>query len=241
MNAYKKIKKFDQLENQGDSKMKKILFGAMFWVVAMVVPLSAMAQVDIHVSIPLPPPVVFSAPPVAVVIPETYVYGFPDTREDIYFYNGWWWRSWEGRWYRSRHHDSGWVHYQHVPSFCSSIPSSWRNDYRERHWKGHPWNHQQISHDRLQNNWREWEKNKHWEKKEHWGVKRLKSKEKHRNVQSRHVQPKPYGKPIPPSHSQCRQVQTSRAMNPQTHPQRPQEFRPMGNHDRGGHERQDRR
>jgi len=74
--------------------MKKIVVGSILWMLAAVLPLPAMAGVDIHVSIPLPPPVVFSAPPAAVVIPGTYVYALPDVPEDIFFYGGWWWRPW---------------------------------------------------------------------------------------------------------------------------------------------------
>jgi hypothetical protein len=51
--------------------MKKLLFGTMLWALVIVVPIPTMA-VDIHVSIPLPPPIVFAAPPEMIVIPETY-------------------------------------------------------------------------------------------------------------------------------------------------------------------------
>ncbi|MGA2527359.1 MAG: hypothetical protein ABSF79_12220, partial [Smithellaceae bacterium] len=63
------------------------------------------------VSIALPPPIVFAAPPELVVIPETNVYAVPDVDVDIFFYSGWWWRPWEGRWYRSRNYNSGWGYY----------------------------------------------------------------------------------------------------------------------------------
>ncbi len=167
--------------------MKKFVVGTILWTLAMVVPMSAMAKVDVHVSIPLPPPIVFSAPPSAVVIPETYVYTFPDVREEIFFFNGWWWRSWDGRWYRSRHYDSGWGYYKGVPAFYSKIPSNWRNDYRDHRWKGYHWNYQRIPQNQLQNNWKSWERNKYWEKQHSWGVKEL----RHRQPQhSSPAQPK---------------------------------------------------
>jgi len=193
--------------------MKKFLLGTMLLILAMIVPMSAMAKVDIHVSIPIPPPVVFSAPPPAVVIPETYVYVIPDVQEDIFFYNGWWWRSWEGRWYRSRHYNSGLVHYRSVPAFHSRIPASWRNDYRDHRWKSNQWNYQRVPQKQLQNNWRSWERNKYWEKQNNWGVKR----------------------------SRSGQVQPTHEMKPQSHPQRSQQDRPQGNHERGGYDRQERR
>jgi hypothetical protein len=60
------------------SKMKK--FGVMLAIVMalFIVPCLAQAQIDIGISIPLPPPIVFSAPPEMVVLPETEVYVAPD-------------------------------------------------------------------------------------------------------------------------------------------------------------------
>ena len=69
--------------------MKKLLFGTMFWALVIVVPIPTMA-VDIHVSIPLPPPIVFAAPPEMIVIPETYAYVAPDIDADLFFWSGWW-------------------------------------------------------------------------------------------------------------------------------------------------------
>ena len=134
-------------------------------------PVPTMAGVDVSIS--LPPLIAFSAPPAMVVIPETYVYVVPDVEAEIFFYDGWWWRPWEGRWYRSRHYDSGWGYYQRVPSFYSRVPSGWRNDYRERRWGGRPWNYKPIPHHQVERNWSGWKKNRHWEKQQTWGVQGL--------------------------------------------------------------------
>jgi len=93
--------------------MKKFFFGMIFLALVVLTPISAMADVDVKIgiNIPLPPPIIFPAPPEVVVIPETYVYAVPDVDADIFFYGGWWWRPWEGRWYRSRYYDSGWNYY----------------------------------------------------------------------------------------------------------------------------------
>jgi hypothetical protein len=199
--------------------MKKLLFGTMLLALVIAVPIPTMAAVDIHVSIPLPPPIVFAAPPEVVVIPETYVYVVPDLDVDIFFYNGWWWRPWGGRWYRSRQYSSGWVYYQSVPSFYTRIPSGWRNDYRDHRWGGHPWNYQRIPHQQLQRNWSSWEKSRHWEKQQTWGVQGLKprtqSQQPSRAVkpqQSREVQPQ-HSQPQDreaPQHSQPRQGKPER-------------------------------
>jgi hypothetical protein len=153
--------------------MKKLFFGTVLLALIIVVPFPTMARVAVNVSISLPPPIVFAAPPALIVLPETYVYVVPDVDVDIFFYNGWWWRPWEGRWYRSRHYDSGWARYGSVPSFYRGIPSGWRNDYRERRWGGRQWDYQPIPHEQVQRNWGTWEKSRHWEKQNTWGVQGL--------------------------------------------------------------------
>ena len=154
--------------------MKKLLFGTILLALVLVFPILPVAAVDVGIRISLPPPIVFSAPPQMVVIPETYVYVVPDLDADIFFYRGWWWRLWEGRWYRSRSYNSGWGYYRNVPSFYREIPSGWRNEYRDHRWRGHQWNHQRIPHQQVQRNWRNWGKSRHWEKQNTWGVQGLK-------------------------------------------------------------------
>jgi len=158
--------------------MKRLLIGAMLLGLVIAVPIPTSAQVGISIS--LPPPIVFAAPPEVIVIPETYIYVVPEIEEDIFFYSGWWWRPWQGRWYRSRHYDSGWVYYRSVPSFHRRIPSGWRNDYRERRWRGNQWNHERIPYQQLQQNWKGWEKRRYWEKEKTWGVEGLKARSQSR-------------------------------------------------------------
>ena len=81
--------------------MKKLIFKLLFLTLVVFAPVSAIAEVSVHIDIPLPPPIFFPAPPEVVVIPETDVYAVPDVQEEIFFFGGWWWRPWEGRWYRS--------------------------------------------------------------------------------------------------------------------------------------------
>ena len=164
--------------------MKKLFFGTILLALLLIFPVPTMASVSVRISLP---PIVFSAPPLTVVIPGTNVYAVPDSDVDIFFYGGWWWRPWEGRWYRSRNYDSGWARYRSVPSFYRGIPSGWRNDYRERRWKGHEWNYKQVPHQEVQKNWRTWEKNRHWQKQDYWGVKGLKPQSQSRRV----VKPQP--------------------------------------------------
>lgn len=200
--------------------MKKIFLGTIFLAWILVLPVPTMARVDVGINISLPPLIVFGASPEVVVIPETYVYVVPDSDVDIFFYNGWWWRPWEERWYRSRHYDSGWVYYQKVPSFYARIPSRWRDDYRDHRWGGHPWNYQRIPHQQLQQNWSSWEKNRHWEKQQTWGVQGLKPQTRSQQP-PRAVQPQPQAKP------QYREAVQPQQSRPQSREAQPQQSRPQ--------------
>jgi hypothetical protein len=212
--------------------MKRLLFGTILLALVLVFPIPTMARV----SISLPPPIVFAAPPVVVVIPETYVYVIPDYDADIFFYNGWWWRLWEERWYRSRSYNSGWGYYRNVPSFYRGIPSGWRNDYREHRWRGYPWNYQRIPYQQVQGNWRNWQKSRHWEKQNTWGVQGLKPQTRSQKP-SQAVQPKSQAKPqfrkaAKPQQSREVQPQHSRPQSQTVKPQfreadKPQQSRPQ--------------
>jgi len=160
--------------------MKKLIFGTLLLALVIVLSIPTMAGAmgggGVNVSIGLPPPIEFAGPPEMIVLPETYVYVVPDLDVDIFFYSGWWWRPWQGRWYRSQYYNSGWGYYQSVPPFYAGIPSGWRNDYRNHRWRGHQWNYQRIPHQQVQQNWRSWEQSKHWENQQTWGVQGLRDR-----------------------------------------------------------------
>ena len=137
--------------------MKKLIFKILFLTLVVFVPVSAMAGVIVRVNIPLPPPIIFPAPPQVAVIPGTNVYAVPDVKDDIFFYGGWWWRPWEGRWYRSHYYDRGWVYYRHLPPFNRYVLPGWRDHYRDYRWD-------RIHHQEAVRNWRAWERDRHWER-----------------------------------------------------------------------------
>ena len=222
--------------------MRKLLFRTMLLALLFLFPVPTTAGVDVSIS--LPPLVVFSAPPAMVVIPETYVYVVPDVDVDIFFYDGWWWRPWEGRWYRSRHYDSGWGYYQRVPSFYSRVPSGWRNDYRERRWGGRPWNYQPIPHQQVERNWSGWKKNRHWEKQQTWGVQglrpRTQSKPSSHEVQQR-SQEKPQRREVQQKQSQPRHQEVQRQRSQPEQREAPKQSKPQkGKPERGGDGKQER-
>jgi len=141
-----------------DNTTKRFLLGALALVLVLASPLPTTARTDRDIHVSLPPAIVYAEPPQLIVLPETYVYVVPDLEMDVFFYGGWWWRPWEGRWYRSRSYDTGWSDYNGVPTFYREIPSTWRNDYREHRWRGHRWDIQPIPHQQVQQNWSSWEK-----------------------------------------------------------------------------------
>jgi hypothetical protein len=235
--------------------MKKAFWGTLFLALIFVVPMSAMAGIDVGVRISLPPLIVFAGPPEVVVLPETDVYAVPDLDVDIFFFNGWWWRPWEGQWYRSRQYNSGWVHYRSVPSFYTGIPSGWRNDYREHRWKGNQWNYQRIPHQQVQRNWRNWEKSRHWEKQQTWGVQGLRPQTRSQQPSQTfrpQSQAKPQSQMVIPRQSrpqsqtvmpqQSRKAQSQRSQPQHREAVQSRQLKPReGKPERGGKEKRDRK
>jgi hypothetical protein len=118
------------------------------------------AGVNVNVGIFAPPPAyVVPAPPPVVVVPGTYVYYAPGLEVDILFYHGYWWRPYEGRWYRSRSYNGPWGHIKsdRVPGPIRGLPHDYRNV---------PPGHQRIPYGQVKKNWSRWEKEKHWDRRD---------------------------------------------------------------------------
>ncbi len=139
-------------------KMRKsclLVIGALLFLTGTAT--QSEARVNVNVGINLPA-IRFAAPPAVVVIPGTYVYMVPDIDVDVLFYQGYWWRPYEGRWYRSRDYKGGWHHIdsRSIPSGLRALPE----DYRHRLSPGH----ERIPHRDVQRNWKKWEKEKYWDR-----------------------------------------------------------------------------
>jgi hypothetical protein len=153
-----------------------------------------------------PPPIVFEESPDVIVMPDTDdVYVVPDIDVDLYFWNGWWWRPWEGRWYRSQYHNRGWSYYNDIPSFYFDVDPGWRGNYRGHNWYGHRWDYERIPHQRLQQNWKSWQSNRRWERQGTWGVNNYQprpqqQRQELRQQRQHQYQQRPEVKP--PQHSQ---------------------------------------
>jgi len=145
--------------------MKKSL--AVFSILSML----TLSGCVLGVSTAQPPHVGFYGHPSLVVIPGTYVYAMTDIGDDIFFHVGWWWRLWDGRWYKSRYYDRGWNHYRGVPVFYRDVDPGWRDFYRHRRWHGHQWDCERIPATRVQQDWTRWQDSRYWEKEKNWGVR----------------------------------------------------------------------
>ncbi len=208
--------------------MKKLLLGTVLLAFALTVPMPAKAEISVNIGISLPPLIEFPAPPELIVLPGTYVYVAPDVNEDIYFYGGWWWRPWEGHWYRSRNYGSGWSYYRSVPTFYREIPSGWRDDYRAHSWQGRPWNHQQLPSQQVQRNWKGWKDNRHWEKQQTWGVQGLRPQTRQsRSPQAREVGPQRSTQHGTPDRGQVEQRERKSRSPQQSHELQSQQSRPQ--------------
>jgi len=135
----------------------------------------AETNINVAIKFPPPPPLVIPAPPPVIVVPNTYVYFAPEVKADLLFYHGYWYRPYQGRWYRSGDYKGPWVYIvpERVPAVLLRLPS----DYRHV-----PPGHQRIPHGQLKKNWRTWEKEKHWDKHE----SRHEEKERHDTEKGEH-------------------------------------------------------
>ena len=212
--------------------MKKLFLGSILLAAAIFFPVPTKAEVNISIGFPLPPPVVFSAPPEVVVVPDAYgVYAVPDMDVDIFFWDGWWWRPWEGRWYRSHYYDRGWAYYSHVPTFYYDVDPGWRGYYRDRHWHGHRWDYERIPYQRLHSNWKNWKTNRYWERQRTWGVERYRPRpEKQRQELRRQRQEHYRQRPEVQRHQHERQERQRYQQQRQEHRGSHQQREPMERH-----------
>ncbi len=133
-------------------KTRLVLASAMF-LVLLASSSTGIAGVSINIGVSLPP-LVISAPPVVAVIPGTDAYFCPDVAADVFFYDGYWYRSYEGNWYSAVSYNGPWVYLAvtSVPTVFFQLPT----DYRAV-------GYQRIPYADLHRNWRAWQRDRYWE------------------------------------------------------------------------------
>ena len=149
--------------------MKKTVFITVL-MLCLLIGLSARseaARVDVTIALP---PVVFSSPPPLVVIPGTYAYFAPGVNADVLFYQGYWYRPYEGRWFRANGYNGPWVNVapDRVPPALLDLPPDFRHVWHER---------PSIPYAEYNKNWKRWEKDRYWEKDKQWMEERRRHEE----------------------------------------------------------------
>ena len=141
--------------------------------VAAAMGFSGAARAEVSVNINLgPPPIVVSAPPAVVMIPQSQVYFVPDPHLDVFFYGGYWWSPRGERWYRARAYNGPWgvIERNRVPRAVIYVPRDYRARYeRERHVPYGQWKKEHGRWDREnRNTHKQWEKErgKEWKRSE---------------------------------------------------------------------------
>ncbi len=140
-------------------RMKYILFVLGVLVLAYGLFLLPKSYAGVHVNVGINLPVfAFPAPPPMVVIPGTYAYYAPDVDVDIFFYQGYWYRPYEGRWFRARGYDGPWLHIgpSRVPRVVVDLPPDYRHHVRP--------GYERIPYGQFRKNWRRWEREKYWDR-----------------------------------------------------------------------------
>jgi hypothetical protein len=136
---------------------KRIVFPAfgrcMFLLAVLFLPAMSIAGPPV----PPLPPLLIPAPPPVVLIPGTYAYFAPDVDADLIFIGGFWYRPYEGGWYRSSYYSGPWrfISSRNVPRVLIDLRPGFRNV---------PPGHQRIPHGQLKKKWKTWERERHWDK-----------------------------------------------------------------------------
>lgn len=113
------------------------------------------ADVDVHIGIGAPLPiVVIQEPPAVVLVPGMPVYYAPDVGINLFFYSGRWYRKHNGHWYIATYYNGPWAYLsaQRVPAVFIHLPADY---YRI------PPGHQRIPYGHLKKHWKRWEKERH--------------------------------------------------------------------------------
>jgi hypothetical protein len=140
-------------------------------------PLPAVADVDVHINIPLPG-LVIPAPPALLVIPGTYIYYPPDVDANIFFFHGVWYRSHGKQWFQAGDYNGPWkiVPPGKVPKPVRGLPGNYRGmSHGER-----------LPYGQVKKNWSSWERERHWDKKAKPEKAKVKQEKKHEKAKQEH-------------------------------------------------------
>lgn len=144
--------------------MKKIALNNVVLLGALIA-LSGCIFGSMNVSVRSPAPVTVTvSEPELYIIPDTYVYYYQSNDGDVFFYDGYWWKSRQDSWYRSDTYSGQWtmVEKTRISDKVTYLPPRWRDNYQQS--QRVKWNEVRAHH-------QEWERDKYWEKRG-WKEKR---------------------------------------------------------------------
>lgn len=143
--------------------MKGKLFTVLVFSCALLIwslgsPFESYAEVNVNIGVGLPA-LFIPAPPALIVIPGTYAYYPPDVGVDIFFYHGYWYRPYQGRWFISAEYNGPWgaVAIGRVPRVLRGMPPTYRHV---------PPGYERMPYGTVRKNWRAWEHDRHWDRHE---------------------------------------------------------------------------
>ncbi len=155
-------------------KRTAVAFAALALMAGLAAPPSSCAEVSVNVQIGPPPAYVFPGPPQVIAIPGTYVYLVPGIAVEILFFQGYWYRPYEGHWFRSRSYNGPWHYHERVPAAIVGLPPNYYHAYREP-----PPEYRRVPYGQVKKNWGAWERNRYWEQDEYWRRGREHGREEH--------------------------------------------------------------
>jgi hypothetical protein len=159
--------------------MKKIIFLMVSLLSVIYTPLVG-AEVDVNISIGIPPPLIFAEPPDVVVVPSgtAYVYMVPG-RPGLYFYNSFWYRFYGGHWYWAHTYNGRWSYIEThlVPRYIIDVPPDY---YRHL-----PPRYHRIHFGDLDRHWYRWDKSRHWDRYD-WYMSEYREHERRRHAGDLH-------------------------------------------------------
>jgi hypothetical protein len=131
----------------------------LFVFSTFLLPSAGNAEVNVGISVGLPP-LVISAPPVLVVIPGSYVYYPPEVGADMFFYHGYWYRPYQRQWFRAVEYNGPWlgIAIGRVPRPVVGISPGFRRG---------PVVHERVPYRDVRTHWRTWERDRYWDRGRH--------------------------------------------------------------------------
>lgn len=137
--------------------MRRVRLALFFILILSILSTVAVFSTGLCADFPLPPKLYIPHPPVMAPLPGTNVYAIWDIDVDVAFYQGWWWRRDDGRWFRARDYNGPWgiIIARRVPRILQKLPPNFRKHGAE----------ERIPDTEVKKNWKQWEKERRWEDK----------------------------------------------------------------------------